>query len=381
MKSKGISKEIELKNANSNNKLENLKCDYFLQKILNNPSKKRALEFLKYNKKTQQRLNFNINNYKKYCEEYSSIEIEIIPVKNKYGKFINIKEGDEKYYHIYFNNIKDEIKREFINKNEFAAKIDTTINYQIKSFNKLFYNCKCIEKINFKKFARNNIIDMSYMFYGCTSLNYLNLSNFNTFNVTDMSYMFFECSLLKELNLNKFNTSKVINMSYMFSACSSLNKLDIDNFNTNQVTNISFMFYKCSLIKELNLSNFNTNNVTNMSQLFRECSKLTELNLINFFTDNVRDMSGMFAECSLLHSLNISNFNINSVNRMNGMFFNCSSLKELNISNFYIKEEIETVDILKGCLDELKKRIKFHVDEFDEDLDSKYLNDYDFFDK
>ena len=53
---------------------------------------------------------------------------------------------------------------------------------------------------------------------------------------------------------------------------------------------------------------------------------------------------------------------------MNGMFFNCSSLKELNISNFYIKEEIETVDILKGCSDELKKKIKFHVDEFDEDF-------------
>ena len=90
MISKGISKERELKNANSNNKLENLKCDYFLQKILNNPSKKIALEFLKYNKKTQQRLNFNINNYKKYCEEYSSIEIEIIPAKNKYGKFITL---------------------------------------------------------------------------------------------------------------------------------------------------------------------------------------------------------------------------------------------------------------------------------------------------
>ena len=32
MKSKGISKEIELKNANSNNKLENLKCDFFFAK-------------------------------------------------------------------------------------------------------------------------------------------------------------------------------------------------------------------------------------------------------------------------------------------------------------------------------------------------------------
>ena len=171
MKSKGISKEIESKNANSNNKLENLKCDYFLQKILNNPSKKRALEFLKYNKKTQQRLNFNINNYKKYCEEYSSIEIEIILMENKYGQFINILKSEEKkYFHIYFNNDKNEIKRYSIKKDEKITKIKIIINYQVESFRELFYGFKCIESIYFKKFIRNNINDMSHMFNWCSSL-------------------------------------------------------------------------------------------------------------------------------------------------------------------------------------------------------------------
>ena len=39
---------------------------------------------LKYNKNIKKIMDININNYKKY----SSIEIEIKPVDNKYGKFI-----------------------------------------------------------------------------------------------------------------------------------------------------------------------------------------------------------------------------------------------------------------------------------------------------
>ena len=74
---------------------------------MNNLSKKETLEIIKYNKKIKERLNININDYKEYCEKYSSIEIELIPVKNKYGRFINIKKGDELYYHIYFNNNKE----------------------------------------------------------------------------------------------------------------------------------------------------------------------------------------------------------------------------------------------------------------------------------
>ena len=63
---------------------------------------KRRLEIIKNNKNIQNRLYININDYKKYFEFYSSIEIEIIPSKNEYGKFINIEEPeDRKYYHIF----------------------------------------------------------------------------------------------------------------------------------------------------------------------------------------------------------------------------------------------------------------------------------------
>ena len=104
-------------------------------------------------------------------------------MKGKYGKFININEGNKKYFHIFFNdNKKKEIDNTSLNIDDNVSKISIIINYQIKSFSELFYYCDCIESIEFKKFCRNNVIDMSDMFRECSSLKELNLNNFNTNN-------------------------------------------------------------------------------------------------------------------------------------------------------------------------------------------------------
>ena len=88
---------------------KNLKSDYFIRKIFDNIQTRISLEIIKYNIRIQKRINININNYKEYLENFSPIEIEIKPVKNKYGKFINMNEN-KIYYHIYFNDNKEEIK-------------------------------------------------------------------------------------------------------------------------------------------------------------------------------------------------------------------------------------------------------------------------------
>ena len=120
-------------------------------------------------------------------------------MKGVYGKFINIKEEDKKYFHIYFNdNKKKEIYYTSLYKDDNVIKISIIINYQIKSFSGLFYDCECIESIEFKKFYRNNVTNMNCMFSGCSLLKELNLNNFNTNNVTDMSYMFYDCSSFKD---------------------------------------------------------------------------------------------------------------------------------------------------------------------------------------
>ena len=218
-----VSKENSKDNesAKPNPILESLKSDYFLQKLYDIMPKKKKLEIVKYNKKVQNRLDLGIKDYKEYSETYSSIEIEIIPAKDEYGEFINIKENDELYYHIYFNDNKEEIKNKYkiyteygmikheyyIDEEDKVTKIKIIIYYQVKSFKGLFSWCKCIESINFKKFYRNNI--------------------------TDMSCMFSECSSLKELNLNNFNTNNVTNMSFMFSGCSDDLKMKIKSENKN----------------------------------------------------------------------------------------------------------------------------------------------------
>ena len=226
-----------------------------------------------YNKRIQKRIDININHYKAYSEKYSSIELDIIPMKGECGKFINITVEDKKYFHIYFNdNKKKEIENTSLYKDDNVSKISIIIDYQIKSFSELFYECKCIESIKFKKFYRNNVTDMSDMFRGCSSLKELNLINFNTNNVTNMIYMFFGCSSFKELNINNFNTNNVTDMSDMFSGCSSLKELNLINFNTNKVTRMVHMFAKCSSLIELNINNFNTDNVTNMYFMFSGCS-------------------------------------------------------------------------------------------------------------
>ena len=197
-----ISKINEEKNQlKSTTRYENIKADYFLEKVFNNLKKGKTLNIVKYNKNIKRRININTNDYKEYSEIFSSIEIELKPINNKYiyDNFINIEKEDEKYLHMYFNNKKEDTKRNYCNEDEKIRIIKIIIDYKFKSFEKLFKDCKCVESINFKKFNRNNITNMARMFYECSSLKELNLTNFNTNNVTNMWYMFRGC--LDELKL------------------------------------------------------------------------------------------------------------------------------------------------------------------------------------
>ena len=144
MSSINVSKENSKENesAKPNPITEKIKSDYFLQKLYDNMPKKKKLEIVKYNKKIQKRINLSVEDYKEYSETFAPIEIEIIPTKDKYGKFININKNDELYYHIYFNDNKEEIKNKYeINKKDKITKINIIIDYQVKSFRDLFSWC------------------------------------------------------------------------------------------------------------------------------------------------------------------------------------------------------------------------------------------------
>ena len=58
-----------------------IKSKYILRKIFDNLKENKLLEIIRYNKAMKKNLNKVI---KDYIKEYSIIEIEIIPLKNKY---------------------------------------------------------------------------------------------------------------------------------------------------------------------------------------------------------------------------------------------------------------------------------------------------------
>ena len=161
MKSANISRE-EKNDQNKSNFIENLKSDFFLEKLFGIIKKNKSFEIMKYNKKLQKRLKLSIKDYKEYYQFYTPIEIELKPADNKYGKFINIPDEDEdeskNYFHIYFDNSKEEIKRNYLKENDKVKIIKIIIDPQIISFKSLFSECKCVSSIFFKTFKRINFM-------------------------------------------------------------------------------------------------------------------------------------------------------------------------------------------------------------------------------
>ena len=123
---------ISKKNQNQN--FDNLKSNFILRKIFNMIKINKSLVIMKNNKKLQKRLNISIDDYK----ECSKIEIELKLADYRYdGKYISLLDEEKEYYHIYFDNSKEEIKRNKLDYNEEVKKIKIIIDYQVKSFKEL----------------------------------------------------------------------------------------------------------------------------------------------------------------------------------------------------------------------------------------------------
>ena len=271
-----------------------IKSKYILSQIFDILMMSKTLNIIRYNKEIKNKLKRKLLDYK---NEYEKIVIEIIPKDNEYGTFINFSPKKKSFYHFYFDGNNKMIDRNFIKKDEKVSKIKIIIDNKVKSFYQLFTNCKCIKRINFIKFNRNNIGNMNKMFKGCSSLENINFSDFNTDNVIKMNSMFDGCSSLKELNLSNFNTSNVFDMRAMFKRCLSLKELNLSNFNTSNVVDMTCMFNKCSSLKELNLSNFNTDRTFLMFRMFSRCSSLKTLNISNFNIENTLMYFSMLDNC------------------------------------------------------------------------------------
>ena len=277
--------------------MDNIKSDFFILRIFDLMPKNISFRFFKYNKKLQERMKLTIKDFIDVYELYAPTKIEITPLQNTYGKFINVKENEKKYYHIYFNDDKEEFKNKyFINEEDKVSKIKIIIDYQATSLNELFKECNCIKSIDFKKYCRKK--SFSKIFSRCSSLKELSLSYFYNNDISDMDYTLCRCSSLEKLYLSNFNNNKVNKMDYAFNGCSSLKEVTLSNFYNNDISDMDYAFNNCSILEKLNLSNFNNNKVTNMDYAFSRCSSLKAVNINNSHNNQIRNMVFTFSQCS-----------------------------------------------------------------------------------
>ena len=105
-----ISEQIE-NLTEKNNYFNFIKSINILKKIFKYLHKRRKLKILKCNKMMKKKLDIEINDFKDYSEKFSTIEIEIIPAKDKYCNFIYYKNNNSRYFNIYFNDEQKRIKK------------------------------------------------------------------------------------------------------------------------------------------------------------------------------------------------------------------------------------------------------------------------------
>ena len=193
----------------------NIRSVYILRLIIKEHLRKKCYFTLaQHSKSLQEKLEINLEDYKEYYYTRNKrIEFELIPISklvpdtNYY--FIKRKEPKD-YYHIYFNNDKNnEIKRNYITYKDKIKKITIKLDKELKSLAGLFTDCTVIKEIKFTKFYRDDFTDLKELFYGCLSLEKLDVTEFKTSNVKNMNWMFARCESLKVLNILNFDTSNV----------------------------------------------------------------------------------------------------------------------------------------------------------------------------
>ena len=126
-------------NSKAINMFENIKSKFILKHIFKYPNKKTLLKIIQYNKILQNKLQISIEDYKKLLQ--IEIELEMLPQKTYEfdNDFINLKEKNQDYFHIYLNHSKDETKNKYcFEREEKVQPIKIVIDCEQNSLNALY---------------------------------------------------------------------------------------------------------------------------------------------------------------------------------------------------------------------------------------------------
>ena len=103
------------------NKLDNgsilltIKSKNNLRKLFNQLTTLQKLRIIRQNKKIQNKLNIRKKDYEEYCATVFEIVPHAIPILKTKSTFINIfNDENKKYFHIFFDDSKDETHIEYL---------------------------------------------------------------------------------------------------------------------------------------------------------------------------------------------------------------------------------------------------------------------------
>ena len=96
-----------------------IKLTKFFITMFNHLEKSLSLNIVRYNNQLKNILGMNINDY----ENCSKIEIDIFPIPDKIGKFVNVNAKNKDNLHIYLNDDLKESKKYNISKDDHINKI------------------------------------------------------------------------------------------------------------------------------------------------------------------------------------------------------------------------------------------------------------------
>ena len=161
-----------------------IKSKYLIIKIFDQLKPQIFFRIIKYNKKIKNKLDIKI-------EEFLGIEIELIPKENTCGQFI---QKNNKYFHIYFNDENEEIKRNCLTKDDKVNKIRIIIDNNVDSF----------EKFNF--FNEVQLLNILLIYFNCLPLKLERSNSFKEkqyLNINDISITFSVLKLERSISFNE----------------------------------------------------------------------------------------------------------------------------------------------------------------------------------
>ena len=164
------------------NILNSVKSKYILKIIFGYLIDVKSLSIIRINKSIQNKIDIDINTYIEMCK----IKINIYPIKEVEGKLINIIEKERLYYHIYFDDNKEEIQNLSITKKDNVNKIKLIIDNKIDDLSKLFKGCNYIRQIDIIRFKNRKIYNMNEIFSCCRNSH---ISNFTCIKIRKINFI------------------------------------------------------------------------------------------------------------------------------------------------------------------------------------------------